>query len=87
MKARFVIFSNDVSDFERLDLINNTQIKFGKKKLVVSRQTLDVNYRAFFAMILEGRAVWKYRMYDLNNRRRDTWLIREKDYKKLIEGK
>lgn len=79
-----MIFSNDVPENQKLYEINNAEIKFGTKK-VVERKTVDIDTRVFLALVLSNRVFWRYRMYDMNNRRRNVWLIREKDYKKVIE--
>ena len=84
MKVSFVIFDNDISDDQKLYEINNTEIKFGVKK-VVTRKTVDIDDRVFLSLVLSNRVFWKYRMYDMNNRKRNVWLIREKDYKEVIK--
>ena len=85
MKVNFVVFSEDVSETKELYKINNAEIKFGVKK-IATRATLDVDTKLFLSFILENRVLWKYRMYDMNNRRRNVWLIREKDYNKIKNG-
>ena len=82
MKISFVIFSDDIPKDQSLCEINNAEIKFGTKK-VTKRSTIDVDVRFFISLVLSGKVFWKYRMYDMNNRRRNVWLIRAEDYKQL----
>lgn len=84
MKISFVIFSDDIPKNQKLCEINNAEIKFGAKK-VVKRATINVNTRVFLSLILNNKVFWKYRMYDMNNRRRNVWLIKKEDYKLLEE--
>lgn len=85
MKVSFVVFSEDVSETKELYKINNAEIKFGIKK-IATRATLDVDTKLFLSFVLENRVLWKYRMYDMNNRRRNVWLIRKKDYEQIKNG-
>lgn len=85
MKINFIVFSDDVSETKELYQINNAEIKFGVRK-IATRQTTDVDFRLFLDYVLSSRVLWRYRMYDMNNRRRNVWLIREKDYKKIKNG-
>ena len=85
MKVNFVIFSKSVSETKKLCEINNAEIKFGQCK-VATRKTADVDTKKFLSFVLSNRVFWKYRMYDMNNRRRNVWLIRECDYNDLING-
>ena len=85
MKINFVVFSKDVSETKELYEINNAEIKFGAQR-IATRATLDVDVRLFLSYVFENRVLWKYRMYDMNNRRRNVWLIREKDFIKIKNG-
>ena len=82
MKISFVVFSDDIPKDQKLCEINNAEIKFGAKK-VTTRKTIDVDTKFFLSLVLKGKVFWKYRMYDMNNRRRNVWLIRAEDYKQL----
>ena len=82
MKVNFVVFSDDIPKDQKLCDINNAEIKFGTKK-VATRKTIDVDEYFFIGLVLSGKVFWKYRMYDMNNRRRNVWLIRAEDYKQL----
>lgn len=85
MKVNFVVFSDDVSETKELYKINNAEIKFGVRK-IATRQTINVDVGLFLSYVLNDRVLWRYRMYDMNNRRRNVWLIREKDYNKIKNG-
>ena len=85
MKVNFVVFSDDVSETKELYEINNAEIKFGVRK-ITTRQTINVDVGLFLSYVLNDRILWRYRMYDMNNRRRNVWLIREKDYNKIKNG-
>lgn len=84
MKFSFVVFNNNIPDSKNLGDINNAEIKFGKCK-VATRKTIDADPRFFLTLVFNGKVLWKYRMYDMNNRRRNVWMIREEDYKQLVE--
>ena len=85
MKISFVVFSDDIPKDQKLCEINNAEIKFGTKK-VATRKTIDADVRFFLSLVLSGKVFWKYRMYDMNNRRRNVWLIRKKDYEQIKNG-
>ena len=84
MKINFVVFNNNIPDSKKLGDINNAAIKFGACK-VATRKTVDIDTRFFLSLVFSGKVLWKYRMYDMNNRRRNVWLIKEDDYKQLVE--
>ena len=84
MKISFVVFNSNISGTKKLEDINNAEIKFGVCK-VATRKTVDVDPRFFLTLVFNGKVLWKYRMYDMNNRRRNVWLIKEEDYKQLVE--
>jgi len=85
VKVNFVVFSDDVPETKELYEINNAEIKFGVRK-IATRQTINVDVKLFLNYVLNNRVLWRYRMYDMNNRRRNVWLIREKDYNKIKNG-
>ena len=83
MKVNFVVFSDDIPIDIKLCKINNKEIKTKERK-IVTRTSNNVNVREFLAIVLSNKAFWKYRTYDMNNKRKNIWFIKKKDYDTLV---